>query len=257
MSLGAVLGVGLAHYQQGKLTHEAIQKGLLAEAPLGKSQARRRRSLTPPAVVEAPKPIPSCPYPDPRPINRRSRLRPLSNRQSRRFASSRPKRRLRERRPSGCRSAGRGPRCTCRRGCRKPSEASDCDRDQPPSQRAFVFRGGKLWDSTRVSTGKPGKRTPVGTYSILEKAVYHRSNKYSNAPMPYMQRITWGGVALHAGVVPGYPASHGCIRLPSAFAKKLYAITNFSSTVVVTDKPLASSKEAHALSNAKPPPPGN
>jgi lipoprotein-anchoring transpeptidase ErfK/SrfK len=113
-----------------------------------------------------------------------------------------------------------------------------------PAQRAYVFKDGKLWDSSRVSTGKKGKRTPVGTYTILEKARYHRSNKYSNAPMPYMQRITWGGVALHAGHVPGYPASHGCIRLPRNFAKRLYAITNFSSVVVVTDKSIDSAKEA-------------
>lgn len=113
-----------------------------------------------------------------------------------------------------------------------------------PAQRAYVFKDGKLWDSSRVSTGKKGKRTPVGTYTILEKARYHRSNKYSNAPMPYMQRITWGGVALHAGHVPGYPASHGCIRLPRSFAKRLYAITNFSTVVVVTDKSIDSAKEA-------------
>jgi lipoprotein-anchoring transpeptidase ErfK/SrfK len=66
--------------------------------------------------------------------------------------------------------------------------------------------------------------------------------------MPYMQRITWGGVALHAGYVPGYPASHGCIRLPRSFAKKLYKITNFSSTVVVTDKRIASAEEARTAS---------
>ena len=116
------------------------------------------------------------------------------------------------------------------------------------NQRAYVFKDGELWDSTKVSTGKKGKRTPVGTYTILEKAIHHRSNKYSNAPMPYMQRITWGGVALHAGVVPGYPASHGCIRLPRSFAKRLYRITNFSSTVVVTDKKIRSADEALAAS---------
>ncbi|MGH9547754.1 MAG: L,D-transpeptidase family protein [Terriglobales bacterium] len=117
-----------------------------------------------------------------------------------------------------------------------------------PAQRAYVFKDGELWDSSRVSTGRKGRRTPVGTYTILEKAVRHRSNKYSNAPMPYMQRITWGGVALHAGVVPGYPASHGCIRLPRSFAKRLYKITNFSSTVVVTDKSIGSAKAARTAS---------
>jgi len=117
------------------------------------------------------------------------------------------------------------------------------------SQRAFVFRNGELWDSSRVSTGKPGKRTPAGTFTILEKQVHHRSTKYDDAPMPYMQRLTWGGVALHAGHVPAYAASHGCIRLPFAFAKRLYRITDFQSTVVVvTEKRVASADEARKFS---------
>jgi lipoprotein-anchoring transpeptidase ErfK/SrfK len=113
------------------------------------------------------------------------------------------------------------------------------------SQRMFVFRDGELWDSSRVSTGKRGNETPVGTFPILQKKVHHRSNLYDDAPMPYMQRLTWGGVALHAGHVPGYPASHGCIRMPKAFAKKLYGVTGFSSTlVVVTDERVVSAEEA-------------
>jgi lipoprotein-anchoring transpeptidase ErfK/SrfK len=117
-----------------------------------------------------------------------------------------------------------------------------------PSQRAFVFKDGETWASTRVSTGKPGKRTPVGTFTILEKRLMHRSTRYDDAPMPYMQRITWGGVALHAGRVPGYPASHGCIRLPRTFARRLYGITNYSSTIVrITDKRLSSADEARKL----------
>jgi lipoprotein-anchoring transpeptidase ErfK/SrfK len=113
------------------------------------------------------------------------------------------------------------------------------------SQRLFVFRHGALWDSSKVSTGRRGNETPVGTFPILQKKVHHRSNLYDDAPMPYMQRLTWGGVALHAGHVPGYPASHGCIRLPKAFAKKLYGITGFSSTVVVvTDERLSSAEQA-------------
>ncbi len=117
-----------------------------------------------------------------------------------------------------------------------------------PSQRAFVFRDGEAWESTDVSTGKPGNDTPEGVFPILQKKVQHRSTLYDDAPMPYMQRLTWDGVALHAGRVPGYPASHGCIRLPKAFAKKLYDITNFSSTVVVvTQEPLASAKAARKL----------
>lgn len=116
------------------------------------------------------------------------------------------------------------------------------------SQRAFVFRKGAEWDSTQVSTGKPGHGTPKGIFPILEKNVLHRSTLYEDAPMPFMQRLTWDGVALHAGRVPGFPASHGCIRLPKAFAQKLYGITNFSSTiVVVTDHPVSSAEAARKL----------
>ncbi len=114
-----------------------------------------------------------------------------------------------------------------------------------PSQRIFVFKDGRPWDSAPVSTGRAGHATPTGVFPILQKRVHHRSNLYDNAPMPYMQRLTWGGVALHAGHVPGYPASHGCIRLPRAFAEKLYAITDFTSSVaLVTDAPLGSPEEA-------------
>jgi lipoprotein-anchoring transpeptidase ErfK/SrfK len=112
----------------------------------------------------------------------------------------------------------------------------------------FVFKQGELWDTSRVSTGKPGKDTPAGIFPILQKKAMHRSNLYDDAPMPWMQRLTWGGVALHAGRVPGYPASHGCVRLPSAFAKKLYTITRSTSTIViVADEPLSSAKEAREL----------
>lgn len=117
-----------------------------------------------------------------------------------------------------------------------------------PAQRAFVFKDGEAWASTRISTGRPGKRTPVGTFTILEKQLIHHSTTYDDAPMPYMQRITWGGVALHAGRVPGYPASHGCIRMPRAFARRLYGITNYSSTVVrITNKRITSEDDARKL----------
>ena len=113
------------------------------------------------------------------------------------------------------------------------------------SQQAFVFKRGELWDSTPVSTGKRGNETPVGEFPILQKKLHHRSNLYDDAPMPFMQRLTWDGVALHAGRVPGYPASHGCIRLPKSFAEKLYKITNFTSTLVmVTEDPITSAEEA-------------
>lgn len=116
------------------------------------------------------------------------------------------------------------------------------------SQRMFVFKDGALWDSSPVSTGRRGHTTPSGVFPILQKKVRHRSNKYSNAPMPYMQRLTWDGIAIHAGRLPGYAASHGCIRLPWGFARSLYALTRASSTAVVIDNsPLRSGADAHRL----------
>ncbi len=123
------------------------------------------------------------------------------------------------------------------------------------SQQMYVFKDGALWDSSPVSTGKRGKETPSGVFPILQKRVFHRSNIYSNAPMPHMQRLTWGGIAIHAGKLPGYPASHGCIRLPPAFAKALFAQTDpAKTTVVVTDNPLASDGQARKLALAMPSP---
>ena len=104
-------------------------------------------------------------------------------------------------------------------------------------QRAYVFRGQDVVAVSTVSSGKQGKETPVGVFTILQKNVEHKSNLYSAAPMPYMQRLTWDGIALHAGKNPGYAASHGCIRLPMAFAKKLYAATATGAVVEVTDMP--------------------
>ncbi len=103
-----------------------------------------------------------------------------------------------------------------------------------PLQRAFVYRGQALVAATAVSTGTDDKPTPTGLYPILQKAEKHRSNLY-DASMPYMQRLTWDGIALHAGANPGFPASHGCIRLPAAFARKLFEVTTLGTTVVVTD----------------------
>lgn len=103
------------------------------------------------------------------------------------------------------------------------------------TQRATVFRNGVPIGATTVSTGKTGHETPTGVFTILQKQAEHYSSKYDNAPMPYMQRVTWGGVALHAGHLPGYPASHGCIRMPLGFAKLLYGVTRVGMTVVITD----------------------
>lgn len=117
-----------------------------------------------------------------------------------------------------------------------------------PAQKLYVFKDGEAWGSAPVSTGRRGHETPAGVFPILQKAVHHRSNLYSNAPMPYMQRLTRGGVALHAGHLPGHRASHGCIRLPWAFAKKLYGITSFASTaVLVTHERLPTAETALQL----------
>jgi hypothetical protein len=102
------------------------------------------------------------------------------------------------------------------------------------NQRVRVYDADGEIASSRISSGRPGFATPTGVFSILEKNVQHRSNIYSGAEMPYMERLTWSGIALHAGVVPGYRASHGCIRLPHSFARSLYAMTKLGTRVVVT-----------------------
>jgi hypothetical protein len=101
-------------------------------------------------------------------------------------------------------------------------------------QLATIYRNGVRIGVTTVSTGKPGHATPTGVFTILEKNVEHRSNAYHNASMPYQQRLTWDGVALHAGGLPGYPESHGCVHLPYAFARELFNATRRGTTVVVT-----------------------
>lgn len=116
-----------------------------------------------------------------------------------------------------------------------------------PMQRMFVYRGGTLIAATTVSSGTRAKPTPTGEFTILEKDVFHRSNLYSDAPMPFMQRLTWDGIAIHAGDLPGHPASHGCIRMPRKFAERLYGLTNLDTRVLVTDQ--------GAPENYVPPPP--
>jgi hypothetical protein len=100
-------------------------------------------------------------------------------------------------------------------------------------QRVTLFSNGVRVAQGPVSTGVPGHPTPMGVFSIIEKDRYHHSNLYSNAPMPFMQRITWSGVALHEGVLPGYPASHGCIRMSRDFAQKLWPTTKLGARVIV------------------------
>jgi len=113
-------------------------------------------------------------------------------------------------------------------------------------QQIHIYRGTELIKSSRVSTGKKGHSTPAGIFSILQKRRWHRSNIYSNAPMPYMQRLTWSGIALHAGHVPGYPASHGCIRLPRGFASRLFSSTRLGAQVIVTEEETAPRPVAHS-----------
>jgi lipoprotein-anchoring transpeptidase ErfK/SrfK len=102
------------------------------------------------------------------------------------------------------------------------------------SQHVTVYDNGVPVASAPISTGMNGHPTPLGVFSVIQKEKWHESNLYSNAPMPYMQRITWSGIALHAGVLPGYRASHGCIRLPHEFAVRLWGMTRIGARVVVT-----------------------
>jgi L,D-transpeptidase catalytic domain len=102
-----------------------------------------------------------------------------------------------------------------------------------PEQRVYVYRNGIQIAVSTCSTGKAGHDTPTGVFTILQKEEEHYSSKYDDAPMPNMQRLTWDGIALHAGKLPGYPASHGCVRLPAAFAKNLYAITGVGTPVII------------------------
>ena len=100
-------------------------------------------------------------------------------------------------------------------------------------QRISVYEDGTLIARSLVSTGVRGHPTPIGVFSVIGKQIWHRSNIYSAAPMPYMQRVTWSGIALHAGVLPGHPASHGCIRLANDFAIRLWHLTKRGTRVII------------------------
>ncbi len=112
-------------------------------------------------------------------------------------------------------------------------------------QRAYVYRNGILIGATTVSTGRPGHQTPTGVFTVLQKQKEHKSTIYDGAQMPYMERLTWGGIALHAGGLPGYPESHGCIHLPSRFAQQLYEISPNGMTVVIGSEQTAPAEVAH------------
>ena len=100
-------------------------------------------------------------------------------------------------------------------------------------QLATVYRNGVRMAVSTISSGKPGHDTPTGVFTILQKDANHHSSKYNDAPMPYQERLTWDGVALHAGGLPGYPESHGCVHLPLQFAKLLFGIESLGGTVVI------------------------
>jgi hypothetical protein len=104
-----------------------------------------------------------------------------------------------------------------------------------PDQIMYVFRNGVRIGRSTISSGKLGKRTPTGVFTVLQKKVDHESSIYKGAKMPHMQRLTWSGIAMHAGNLPGYPASAGCVRLPLDFAAKLYTVTTMGSTVIIAD----------------------
>ncbi len=114
-------------------------------------------------------------------------------------------------------------------------------------QQLKLYDANGLFAETPISTGMRGHTTPMGVFSVIQKQKYHKSNIYSGAPMPYMQRITWSGIAMHAGVLPGYPASHGCIRMPMTFAVKMYGWTRMGARVVVTPGEIAPASFSHPL----------
>ena len=114
-------------------------------------------------------------------------------------------------------------------------------------QKVRVYDANGLFAESPVSTGMKGHSTPMGVFSVIQKNKMHRSNIYSGAPMPYMQRITWSGIALHAGVLPGYPASHGCIRMPMAFAVKMWNWTRMGARVIITPGAITPATFSHPL----------
>lgn len=121
-------------------------------------------------------------------------------------------------------------------------------------QKLRIYDANGFFAESPISTGMRGHATPMGVFSVIQKNKWHRSNIYSGAPMPYMQRITWSGIALHAGVVPGYPASHGCIRMPNAFAMKMWGWTRMGARVIITPGDITPTNFSHALLTTKRPP---
>lgn len=123
-------------------------------------------------------------------------------------------------------------------------------------QRLQIFDADGHIASSPISSGRPGHRTPKGVFTILQKRRRHYSNLYGGAPMPNMQRLTWSGIAMHAGRLPGYPDSHGCIRLPGNFSRYLFGLTSLGGRVIVTDDPVSPRAITH-VALLKPLPPGD
>jgi hypothetical protein len=115
-----------------------------------------------------------------------------------------------------------------------------------PQQTMYVYRNGILIGRSSISSGSKGNSTPPGVFNILEKKKTHYSKSYNNAPMPNMQRLTWTGIAMHSGQLPGYPASHGCVRLPYDFSALLFDATSNGGTVVIGD---GKTPQPHLASN--------
>ncbi len=114
-------------------------------------------------------------------------------------------------------------------------------------QHVSIYNNHGLVARSAISTGMPGHPTPKGMFTIIGRERFHRSNIYSDAPMPFMQRITWSGIAMHLGVVPGHPASHGCIRLPAEFAAKLWGLTKIGERVVISPQEVTPIEFTHPL----------
>lgn len=114
-------------------------------------------------------------------------------------------------------------------------------------QKVTIYDANGVFAEAPVSTGMKGHSTPMGVFSVIQKHKFHHSNIYSGAPMPYMQRITWSGVAMHAGVLPGYPASHGCIRMPMAFAVKMWNWTKIGARVIVAPGQMTPQNFSHPM----------
>nr|WP_246661575.1 L,D-transpeptidase [Tardiphaga sp. vice304] len=124
-------------------------------------------------------------------------------------------------------------------------------------QRLKIYDANGLFAESPVSTGMKGHATPMGAFSVIQKNKYHKSNIYSGAPMPYMQRITWSGIAMHAGMLPGYPASHGCIRMPMAFATRMWGWTRMGARVVITPGEISPAPISHPLLASRKPDPAS